>query len=243
MPAEVDLAALGALIGDPARARMLTALMSGMALTATELALEAGVAASTASAHLAKLSDAQIVAVEKQGRHRYFRLFDADIASMLEELHAVATRNAPLRARIGPADPALRIARVCYDHLAGERGVWLLEQLHRRKILDGRDGMSVSRSGEAFLARFGVDVETLAHARRPLCRLCLDWSERRHHLGGALGAAILSRIFALRWAKRETGGRAVVFTANGERGLREMFGGGVSESNQPADASAPAQRF
>jgi DNA-binding transcriptional ArsR family regulator len=119
---DLDLAGLAALIGDPARARMLTAVMSGKALTATELALEAGVAASTASAHLAKLTEAQILAIEKQGRHRYFRIFDAEVATMLEGMMEMAARRGPRR-RTGPADPALRLARVCYDHLAGERGV------------------------------------------------------------------------------------------------------------------------
>lgn len=215
-----DLAGLAALIGDPARARMLTAVMSGTALTATELALEAGVAASTASAHLARLTEGQILAIEKQGRHRYFRLFDAEIAEMLEELMGIASRRGPRR-RTGPADPALRVARVCYDHLAGERGVWLLDQLRERKLIEGSE---VSRDAGPFFTRFGIDVASLARLRRPLCRPCLDWSERRHHLGGALGAAMLDRIFALRWARRELDSRAVVFSAGGERSLLRTFG-------------------
>ncbi|MBV8518621.1 MAG: helix-turn-helix transcriptional regulator [Acidobacteria bacterium] len=223
MPDAPDLAALAALLGDPARARMLTSLMRGTALTATELALDANIAPSTASAHLAKLAGAQVLAIEKQGRHRYFRLFDADVASLLEELMGLAAkRGAPVR-RTGPADPALRAARVCYDHLAGERGVWLLDALRARKLLDGRDACSVSRDGEAFFARFGIDVDGLARSRRALCRPCLDWSERRQHLGGALGAAILARIFALRWARREPDSRAVTFTPHGERSLRALF--------------------
>jgi DNA-binding transcriptional ArsR family regulator len=222
---EVDLAGLAALIGDPARARMLTAVMSGTALTATELALEAGIAASTASTHLAKLTAGQILAIEKQGRHRYFRLFDAEVASMLEELMGIASRRG-LRRRIGPSDPALRLARVCYDHLAGERGVWLLGQLRDRKLLSGRDGCDLSRDAEPFFTRFGVDIETLTKSRRPLCRPCLDWSERRHHLGGALGAAILDRIFANRWARRELDSRAVVFSVSGERAMRQLFAEG-----------------
>jgi DNA-binding transcriptional ArsR family regulator len=223
MHRDLDLAALGALIGDPARARMLTALMSGRALTATELSIEADVRASTASAHLAKLAGARIVALEKQGRHRYFRIFDMEIAAMLEELMGIAARRAPRRT--GPADPALRMARVCYDHLAGERGVWLLEKLREQEILAGRDGTSVTRRGEEFFGRFGIDIAALARSRRPLCRLCLDWSERRHHLGGALGAAILDRIFALRWARRELDSRAVVFSSRGEEALRGLSWG------------------
>ena len=208
MQPELDLAGVAALIGDPARARMLTALMSGKALTATELSLEANVSASTASSHLSKLTNARLVAIEKQGRHRYFRLFNADIASALEELACVARQP-----RTGPSDPALRAARVCYDHLAGERGVWMFEQLHNRKLLENR----------AFFTNFGIDLDALSRSRRPLTRTCLDWSERRHHLGGSLGAAILDRILALRWAKRELDGRALVFTTRGAEAFRAMF--------------------
>jgi len=209
------MASVAALIGDPARARMLTALMGGIALTATELALEAGVAPSTASTHLAKMSEAQLLVVEKQGRHRYFRLADDDVGEMLEGMMAVATRRA--RRRCGPSDPALRAARVCYDHLAGEMGVRLFDSLKSRGIL------TLSPDGEAFLRHFGIDVAALATSRRPLCRTCLDWSERRFHLAGSLGAAILQRIFALRWARRALDSRAVIFSPSGERAfLREL---------------------
>ena len=215
-----DLAGLAALIADPARARMLTAVMSGKALTATELALEAGVAASTASTHLAKLAAGQILAIEKQGRHRYFRLFDAEVAEMLEGLMEIASRRGPRR-RTGPADPALRVARVCYDHLAGERGVWLLDQLRDRNLIDD---LALAPSAAPFFARLGIDVASLSKSRRPLCRPCLDWSERRHHLGGALGAAILDRIFTLRWARRDLASRVVVFSPSGERSMRRWLG-------------------
>jgi DNA-binding transcriptional ArsR family regulator len=208
MQPELDLAGVAALIGDPARARMLTALMSGKALTATELSLEANVSASTASSHLSKLTNARLVAIEKQGRHRYFRLFNEDIASALEELACVARQP-----RTGPSDPALRVARVCYDHLAGERGVWMFDQLCNRKLLEDR----------AFFTNFGIDLDALSRSRRPLTRTCLDWSERRHHLGGSLGAAILERIFALRWAKRELDSRALVFTTRGAEAFRATF--------------------
>lgn len=210
-----DMAAIAALIGDPARARMLESLMSGVALTATELALEANIAPSTASSHLAKFVERQILRVHQQGRHRYYRLDGDEIAEMLESLMGIAASRAPRR-RTGPADPALRIARVCYDHLAGERGVWLLEQLRERGAIEST---AITASGKSFLDRFGIDVESLMKARRPLCRLCLDWSERREHLGGALAAAMLERLFALGWARRERDSRAVVFSAGGERAL------------------------
>ncbi len=200
---------------------MLSALMHGAALTATELALEANVSPSTASSHLAKLGSGGVITMEKQGRHRYFRLFDHEIASLLEQLDLVASRSS--RVRTGPADPALRVARVCYDHLAGERGVWLLEALRSRKLLTGRDGCTVSPDGEAFFARFEIDIEELSRSRRTFARTCLDWSERRHHLGGALGAAILDRIFALRWARRERASRAILFSSHGDRALQRLF--------------------
>ncbi len=216
-----DFSQLGALIADPARARMLSALLQGEALTATELALEAGVSPSTASSHLTRLVSGGVIAVERQGRHRYFRLFDHEIATLLEQLHVIASRGSSMRR--GPSDPALRIARVCYDHLAGERGVWLLDRLRAAKFLTGRDGCALSAEGEAFFIRMGIDVEELSNARRTFARTCLDWSERRHHLGGALGAAILDRIFALRWARRDRMSRAISFSPHGERALRQLF--------------------
>lgn len=218
-----EIAGVAALIGDPARARMLTSLLSGRALTATELALAANIAPSTASAHLAKLTVARVLAVETQGRHRYFRLFDASIADMLEDLAGIAANQVPVR-RTGPADPAERASRVCYDHLAGELGVWLLDTLRACGALGGRDGLTVTPDGEARLTHLAIDVDLLASSRRPLCRTCLDWSERRHHLGGSLGAAILSRVLSLGWARRATQGRAILFSSSGLRSLRGWIG-------------------
>lgn len=209
---EPALATLAALIADPARARMLGALMGGMALTATELAGEAGIAPSTASSHLAKLTEASLLAVERQGRHRYFRLFDEEIAAMIEGLDGIAARTVKPR---GPSDPALREARVCYDHLAGVRGVWLCERL----IESSREPITLSPRSASFFNTLGIDVDALSAQRRPFIRTCLDWTERRPHLAGALGAAMLDRMFALRWARRETGSRIVVFTAAAERAL------------------------
>lgn len=202
---------------------MLGALMGGMALTATELALEAGIAPSTASEHLAKLTDGRVLRLERQGRHRYFRLFDAEIAGALEGLMVLSANRGPRR-RPGPADADLRAARVCYDHLAGARGVWLLEQLCRRGLLAGAEGDGLTAEGAALFGRLGLDLATLARARRPLCRRCLDWSERRHHLGGELGAALLERLFALGWARRKMASRAILFTEAGERSLHRVFG-------------------
>ena len=215
-----DIALIGALIGDPARANMLTLLMSGRAHTASELAAEAGVAAQTASGHLAKLRDAGLLALRQQGRHRYFTLADDDVAHVLEAIMGLAARRGHGRARTGPRDPAMRKARVCYDHLAGDLGVQLHDSLTRRHMLAHDD---MTPGGAAFLTAFGIDVPALATGRRPLCRSCLDWSERRTHLAGAIGAACLERIYALGWARRLEGSRAVIFTPKGAAAFSEMF--------------------
>ena len=219
-----DIATLAALLGDPARARMLTALMDGRALTATELALEAGVAPSTASSHLGRLCAARLLAIERQGRHRYFRLSGQDVAELIEVLMGLAARTGQTLTRTGPKDSALRSARVCYDHLAGDRGVRMLDSLLERGLLSGGGmNLKLTEDGERFLQRFAVQLAALADSRRPLCRPCLDWSERRSHLGGSLGAALLSQVFARGWAKRETAGRAVVFSGSGAGAFSRVF--------------------
>jgi DNA-binding transcriptional ArsR family regulator len=217
-----DFSGIGALVGEPARARMLTALLEGRALTATELALDGGVAPSTASSHLDKLARAGLVAVARQGRHRYFRIAGPEVAAALEGLMAIAPR-APRPPASGPRDEGLRQARVCYDHLAGEAGVRLLAELRRRGWLrQAGEGLSVTRSGAEWCGRLGIDLDALRAQRRPLCRQCLDWSERSFHLAGALGAAILDRLLALRLAKREPGSRALLFSPRGRAFLESL---------------------
>jgi DNA-binding transcriptional ArsR family regulator len=219
-----NIVRIAALIGDHARAEILTALTAGQALTATELAGVAGVTKQTASAHLAKLLEARLLAVESQGRHRYFRLDNRDVAQLLESLMGVAYRTGAVRLRASPREPALRKARVCYDHLAGELGVLVFDGLEQRRLLGtGSDGLQLTRNGQRFFARIGIDVEALVSRRRPLCRACLDWSVRRHHLAGALGAALLDRCFELGWARRAKGSRVVNFSPSGEHALRERF--------------------
>lgn len=219
------IARVAALIGDHARAAILTALMAGPALTATELAAEANVTKQTASAHLAKLTEARLVAVERQGRHRYFRLADRDVADLLERLMGVAYRTGATRARPSPREPALRRARVCYDHLAGDVGVRMLDALVAGRWLQVTgDTVAPTAAGTRRLAALGVPVTDLAAGRRPLCRLCLDWSERRHHLGGALGAALLAHFVEHRWARRVAGSRVVKLSPAGETALRTHFG-------------------
>jgi DNA-binding transcriptional ArsR family regulator len=215
---------IAALIGDHARAEILTALMAGEALTATELAAVASLTKQTISAHLSKLLDAKLIAVESQGRHRYFRLADRDVAHLLETLMGVAFRTGALRARSSPREPALRTARVCYDHLAGDLGVLAFESLEQHhRIRRAQGALAVTRAGKQFFSELGVDVDGLASKRRSLSHPCLDWSVRRHHLGGAVGAALLSRCYELGWARRIRNSRVVSFTPVGERAFRRCF--------------------
>lgn len=219
-----NIANIAALIGDRARADILTTLMSGQALTATELAQVADVTKQTISSHLAKLVDAQLLTAEPQGRHRYFRLADPDVAELLESLMGVAYRSGAVRVRSSPREPALRKARICYDHLAGELGVLMFDSLQQRRMLKSNgDTLELTRWGEQFVAQFGIDMDSLTGQRRPLCRTCLDWSMRRHHLSGALGAALLERCYELGWARPMKGTRVVSFTIAGERAVRKEF--------------------
>jgi len=212
------------LLGDPARAEVLTALMTDRALTATELAAIAGVTKQTMSAHLSKLLDAALVAVDQQGRHRYFRLADQDVAALLESLMGVAFRTGAVRLVSSPREPALRRARICYDHLAGELGVTVYEALLRHGVLERRRGeLCLSRPGIEWFKRLGIDTAAVQCQRRTFCRSCMDWSERRHHLAGALGAALWSRFAALKWAARDKHSRVIRFTPSGQRAFRELF--------------------
>ena len=220
-----DIAVIGALIGDPARANMLTALSGGQALTAGELAREAGVTAQTASSHLSKLSAGGLVEGRKQGRHIYYALSGPDVAGVLEAVTGLAERTGHTRVRTGPKEPALRRARVCYDHLAGDLGVGLLDSLTRRGMIAGAgESLVLTPDGETFMTALGLDVGALSGLRRPLCKGCLDWSVRRSHLAGALGAALLQRFYALGWARREPDSRIVSFSAHGLDALRQIFG-------------------
>ncbi|XUM20551.1 ArsR/SmtB family transcription factor [Bradyrhizobium oligotrophicum S58] len=223
-----DIAMVAALVGDPARANMLTALLSGRALTATELAQEAGVTPQTASSHLAKLEGGGLVEPEKQGRHRYYRLADPDVADVLEKLAGLAARAGHMRVRTGPKEPELRRARICYDHLAGDLGVQMLDSMVRQKLVRRRkQEIVLTQDGEHFLAQhLRISPEMLAHPRRPVCKACLDWSARRHHLAGTLGAALMKRFTELKWAARDAtpGSRVVNFSRAGEKHFAALFG-------------------
>lgn len=220
-----DISRIAALVGDPARANMLTALIDGGALTATELAMEAGVTKQTASAHLAQLAQAELITRAVQGRHHYFRLAGPEVAALLEALMGVAELRGGKRTRTGPRDPEMRRARVCYDHLAGELGVYM----HDRMINLGwiasaeSDSIALTDSGRNALTGFGIDMRTLDKKRRPLCRPCLDWSMRRHHLAGSVSAALLDRFIALQWMSRANDSRIIRASAAGEAAFRKLL--------------------
>jgi DNA-binding transcriptional ArsR family regulator len=218
------IAGIAALIGDRARSEILTALLGGQALTATELAEVADVNKATASAHLSRLVEAKLIAVESQGRHRYFRLADDDVAQLMESLFGVAYRAGAVRLKSSPREPDLRKARVCYDHLAGDLGVLAFDAFKKHRwIAHDEEELTLSRSGAEFCRKLGIDVDAARESRRPMCRVCLDWSARRHHLAGHVGAQLLQRYYDLGWAKRRKGTRIVDFTPRGEREFLRLF--------------------
>lgn len=217
------LAGTATLIGDPARASMLAALLDGRALTATELARCAGIAPQTASGHLAKLTARGLVAVTRQGRHRYHRLASPAIATMLETIMSVAPATATIA--VGTSDPALRRARSCYDHLAGAVAVAIADRMVARgHLVVGVDGAALTADGEAFLARaLAIELGDDRRDARRFCRPCLDWTERRPHVAGAVGAALLTTCLARRWVRRRSESRALAITPAGQIALRSHF--------------------
>ncbi|MDO8876622.1 MAG: helix-turn-helix transcriptional regulator [Pseudolabrys sp.] len=228
MASNAAFAEVASLAGDPARAGMLHALMDGRALTATELARVAGITPQTASGHLTRLTVGGLLTVEKQGRHRYHRLASPAVARMLESIMQVAADTAPPRRKafVGPRDLALRAARTCYDHLAGHLGVALADALVARGDIElTADAGIVTGSGAALFENLGIDLAPSGKRKgRMLCRPCLDWSERRPHLAGAVGAALCKHCLTEGWIKHVDGSRAVAITAKGQRNFREVFG-------------------
>jgi DNA-binding transcriptional ArsR family regulator len=218
---DADIASIASVIGHPARARMLDAMLGGRALPASELAQVAGVSASTASAHLARLTGAGLVAVERHGRHRYHRLAGARVAEVIEGLALLAPAREVRSLRGANRATAERAARSCYDHLAGAAGVAVADRLCDLGALD-RDGLTLR--DPAPFAALGIDVSALGRGRRPLTRSCLDWSERRPHLAGELGAAVLAAFLDAGWLARRPAGRAVAVTPRGVSGLRAALG-------------------
>ena len=223
MPSISGLAEIAALVGDPSRAAMLMALMDGRALTAGELARAAGVTAQTASGHLARMLAAELLALEAQGRHRYYRLASPAIAGMLEAMMVAA---APPPIRTGPRDQAMRHARTCYDHLAGKVAVALTDAMVARAQIEiGSDGAALTDAGRSLFDRMGVGLPPHPESKSAVyCRPCLDWSERRHHLAGAVGAALYRTLLARNWIRRSADSRIVTFTPPGREALRRHFG-------------------
>lgn len=238
MASTAMFAEVAALAGDPARAGMLHALMDGRALTASELARVAGITPQTATSHLARMTAAGLLNVEKQGRHRYHRLATPAVAQMMESIMRVASGLDASRPKltVGPRDAAMRAARTCYDHIAGRLGVALADAL----VANGHaeltsDGGEITDTGVAFLAGVGVDVADLRERRgrrsaRILCRPCLDWSERRPHLAGSVGSELCRQSFAHGWIRRINGTRAVAISPEGYRMFREQFGARLDEA-------------
>ncbi|MCY0095402.1 ArsR/SmtB family transcription factor [Hoeflea ulvae] len=220
-----SISAVAAMIGDAARANILFALMNGKALTATELGHHAGVSAPTASGHLAKLLDGQLITLERQGRHRYYRLASPAVAEALEGLSNLAASGPKRHRPTGPKDAAMRQARTCYDHMAGRLAVAITDALTARDLIvvEDRSGM-ITDEGRRFFADFGIDLDDGPKSARPLCRTCLDWSERRMHLGGRLGASLLARSLELHWVRPANSSRSLTITRDGERGFQEQFG-------------------
>jgi DNA-binding transcriptional ArsR family regulator len=238
---DVDIAALAALLAEPARCKVLLALDDGRALPASVLANEAGISRSTASSHLGKLTAAGLLAVETHGRHRYYRLAGPEVGELLEHLGRHAPPRPVRSLREGTRAARLRSARTCYDHVAGRLGVQVMGSLLDRNVLvggDGRydpdrdrhDGLSrpghdiryeLSETGRDFLLGVGIELPT---GRRPLVRYCVDWTEQRHHLSGALGRAVFDRFLSAGWVKRVPRGRALTVTDGGRGALADAFG-------------------
>jgi DNA-binding transcriptional ArsR family regulator len=222
--ADADLARVAGLIGDAHRASFLLALIGGDELSAGELAGRSGASSSLASGHLAKLLAGGLVVAERRGRRRYYRLAGPEVARAVEGLLAIAPPRAAGNLRESTRGEAIRRARTCYDHLAGRLGVALTDALGRERVLSASDhGWSLTRPGRLRLERFGIDVEGLEGLPRTLIRPCLDWSERRPHLAGALGAALADRVLELGWVERLPATRAVLVTPEGAREMRREF--------------------
>lgn len=220
-----NIVEVASLIGDPSRAAMLMNLLSGKALPASELARAAHVTPQTASSHLAKMVEGGLLVHESYGRHRYYRLASAEVGQALEALHAIAPPKPVRSLRESDQSKALHFARTCYDHIAGEVGVALTHRLLALGLLheEGRD-FAVSIDGAKWFRDFGMDLDEIRRGRRHFARQCLDWSERRHHMAGALGAALTTRLFDLGWIDSIPGGRAIQVTKHGFRGLRQELG-------------------
>jgi DNA-binding transcriptional ArsR family regulator len=234
------IAEIAALVGDPARATMVSALLDGRALTASELASAARITPQTASTHLAKLTEAGLLSVARRGRHRHFRLASAAVAGMIDGIVAVALEKRPRYRPLSRQARALSAARICYDHLAGRLSVDLTDSLVAREfvVVDGETA-EITAAGARFLTDFGVELPPRRSPRRHPCRLCLDWTERRPHIAGVVGAVLTRRYFDLGWMERVKKSHAVIVTALGRRGFEETF---AVDASEPGDDGEGGRR-
>lgn len=222
---EPNIAYIGNLIGDAARSKMLIALMSGKALTATELSLEADITPQTASSHLMQLTKGDLLIVRKQGRHKYFQLKNSQVAELIERMLNISAALTDITIPTGPKNERLKNARICYDHLAGELGVNLLDALLNKGLLtEDVIELNLTEKGQNFFTEIGVDFNTLENYRRPICKACLDWSERRSHLAGSLGKWILNDAINRGWATQDLDSRALQFSAQGLTAFKKRYG-------------------
>src|ERR1700731_2861409 len=219
------IAEVAALVGEPARAAMLSALLDGRAQTASELAHAARVTPQTASTHLAKLTEAGLVRVVREGRHRYFQLASPKVVEMIEGIVAIALENRPRYRPVSRQARELCAARICYDHSVDLTNFLTAHEY----IVLGEEAAEITQAGARFLAEFGIDLSALNSTGRDFCRPCLDWTERRPHIAGAVGAALTKRCFDLGWTERVKHSSAVIVTASGKHGFLETFGIGVPE--------------
>lgn len=243
MVVAANMIEVAALIGDTARATMLGVLMGGQALTATELAFHARISRPTASEHLGRLLDARLISVTPRGRFRYYQITSPLVAQMLESMICVAALELPPRHRPRSArDDALCLARRCYDHIAGRLGVAIADALAARQFVHlGQDGGAVTEKGHQFLCAFGVQLETGHNSKRVFCRACLDWSERRYHIAGLVGAALQRRLLELDWIAPIGETRALTITHVGKIGLRDCFDIDLAASHPKPDVSPSPQ--
>ncbi|AHM64202.1 MULTISPECIES: ArsR/SmtB family transcription factor [Paenibacillus] len=224
MSTQSNVAMIASLVSEPSRAAILTALLDGRFHTASELAHMAGIKPQTASFHLAKMTEAQVITVEKQGRHRYYGIQDPEVAQVMESLLSIAP-PVPIKSfKQASENEAIRLARTCYDHVAGHLGVQIMSFFMQKGILsEDQDGLHITQQGEIFFADFQINLKNTRQKRRSFSHKCLDWSERRHHLAGALGSALLDRLFELHWVEHLPTTRAIRITAEGKRGFKEVF--------------------
>lgn len=227
-----NIVEVASLIGDTSRAAMLMCLLGGKALPASELARAARVTPQTASSHLAKMVEGGLLAQEAYGRYRYYRLASAEVAQALETLNSIAPPKPVRSLRESEQSKALHFARTCYDHIAGEVGVTLTDKMLELTLIAEVDrDFAVTDNGAKWFSDFGVNLNDIGRGRRHFARQCLDWSERRHHMAGALGAAVTCRLFEIEWIVRIPGGRAVRVTHNGLRGFKQELGISLASIN------------